>query len=70
MKVTELEYDPGLDKLQEMVGGYIQLVPTSDGRLMYINEDGLRLGLPHNERATGMAGVPIVGNVVVIPNYE
>ena len=68
--VTELEREPSLDELQKMVGGYIEIVPMSDGRLMYVNEEGRRLGLPHNEQASKMLGIPILGNVVVVRDYE
>jgi hypothetical protein len=34
------------------VGGYIELVRTLSGRVMFINEDGKRLELPVNRKVT------------------
>ena len=49
-----------LDELQGFVGGYIQVISLlpdvfaaiPDGGLVVLNEDGKRLGLPANARAT------------------
>lgn len=44
-----------LQRLQELVGGYIEGVEGhAGGKIvhMYVNEDGIRLDLPHNPRAT------------------
>lgn len=60
-----------LDKLQAAVGGYIEAVylPPNrfvpNGMVMFVNEDGHRLGLPYNSEASAMAGQPILGDVVV-----
>jgi hypothetical protein len=62
-----------LDELQVIVGGYIEAVFLDDDTVMMINEDGKRLGLPVNGRATWVARergqVPawdfIVGDVVI-----
>jgi len=63
--------DMSLQSLQELVGGYIQIVPTNDGRQMVLNEEGKLKGLLINPRATHLTrGVVadndlIVGDVVV-----
>lgn len=54
---TETEVTPGdrkftLAELQDMVGGYIQLVSTHDGRQMFVNEEGLLMNLPRNAKAS------------------
>lgn len=42
-----------LTELQKIVGGYIEIVPC--GRLqLVVNEDGVRLDLPLNHRATAL----------------
>jgi len=44
-----------LAELQAFVGGYIEAVWFRDGRVMFVNEDGLRAQLPPNPRATQVA---------------
>src|SRR6266700_1117852 len=39
------------DELHNIVGGYIEIIPTLDGRIMVLNEEGKLLGLPRNEQA-------------------
>ena len=60
-----------LKEVQEMVGGYVQMIPLSTNRIMLINEEGKLLGLPRNDMATLVAvlvlgeGDFIVGNALV-----
>tara|TARA_R110000787_G_scaffold67346_3_gene150925 strand:+ start:309 stop:566 length:258 start_codon:yes stop_codon:yes gene_type:complete len=74
-KITELtEKEPTLERLQEMVGGYIQLLELPDtGKQMIVNEEGLLLGLSYNEKATEIyyeenrhKASPILGDVVIL----
>ena len=44
-----------LAELQSLVGGYIEIVRIGRGEVLVLNEDGLRLELPTNERATEIA---------------
>jgi hypothetical protein len=61
-----------LEELQKLVGGYIEIVRTLDGRFMVINEMGkvVRPMLPLNIQATRMylhgRRDPIVGDAVVV----
>jgi hypothetical protein len=63
-----------LKELQTMVGGYIQICETNDGRYMVINEHGkvTRPSLPLNIMATRIYLFgeydPIVGPAVVVDN--
>lgn len=41
-----------LEELQGIVGGYIERAHTHGGAAMWVNEDGIRLGLPVNHLAT------------------
>lgn len=58
-----------LAELQEVVGGYIEIVlrgrAIPRGSCLVVNEEGMLDGLPVNERASEMAGQTIVGNVLV-----
>lgn len=52
-KVTEIDdIEPTLDELQEMVGGYIEIVSLANGDQMIVNEEGKIKGLPINKKAT------------------
>jgi hypothetical protein len=62
-----------LKEMQEKVGGFIELVGRTNmapGNLMFVNEDGLSLGLPENRRAGLMAGIRIVGDVLIVNSSE
>ncbi len=56
-----------LPTLQELVGGYIQLVQMQeiDGE-MYVNEEGLLMGLEYNLKASYLTGQYIVGTAVIV----
>ena len=61
--------DFSLEELKTIVGGYIEIVPLGNERIMVVNEEGRLLNLPHNytaSRITSVLGiVDIVGNVLV-----
>jgi hypothetical protein len=63
-----------LEELQALVGGYIEVVRTIDGRLMVINEMGKLEGLPLNKQATRIYQHgrvdPIVGPAIVADTRE
>lgn len=49
----ETECEMTLHQMQQFVGGYIEMVPSSiPHRALIVNEDGLGLELPHNVKAT------------------
>lgn len=52
--------------LQEKVKGFIEFVRTVSGDIMYVNEDGRLLLLPHNKQASLLAGQFIFGTAVLI----
>jgi len=60
-----------LETLQKAVGGFIEVVPTNDGREIVLNEEGKLQGLKVNLMASALAeGViaendRIVGDVVI-----
>ena len=73
--ITETTHDktPDLKWLQAAVGGYIEMPPRASGTKVdcFVNEDGLRLKLPANLKATHRAmdlgyilTHPLVGPVV------
>lgn len=59
-----------LKKMQEFVGGYIELVYLNNGMCLIINEEGLLLDLPQNLIATELYGHLIVGDVLYVKPSE
>jgi len=55
-------------EIQALVGGYVEVVHLSPGRVALVNEDGRPLGLPPNPEASRIAGVSLVGTVVLAPS--
>ena len=61
-----------IDRMQNWVGGYIELVPVQ-GKPEYVaivNEEGLLLNLDYNENASSYAGIDLVGNVIICKRNE
>lgn len=59
--------DFSLKELSAIVGGYIETVPTKDGQIMVVNEEGKIHHLSPNPKATELLKYPdfIVGNALV-----
>ena len=51
-------HDFELKELQQIVGGYIEILPMKDGRMMVCNEESKLEGLPRNEQATALIDFP------------
>jgi hypothetical protein len=58
-KVEDLT-EHSLEAYQKAVGGYIEPYLRGEGKIVYVNEEGLLLGLPFNPY------LPIVGDFVVV----
>ena len=65
-----------LEFMQQVVEGYIQIVPLRDGRLLVCNDEGKLKELPVNNKVTGIwqkyYGFTdiIVGNVIIAEDGE
>jgi len=67
-----------LQELQGIVGGYLEALRAPDDRVMFLNEDGKRLELPRNDKATALGWAAgtlstfdvIVGDVIVCTLVE
>ena len=63
-----------LEQLQGAVEGYIELVPIMNPqyshKIMFCNEDGIRLGKELNLNASNIAGQRILGNVILCDKGE
>lgn len=77
VEVKEFDQAPTLKQMQEMVGGYIELVPMKKkNEFMVVNEDGRPHGLPQNNLASAYLAINapeyaracggIVGNAFLI----
>jgi hypothetical protein len=59
-----------LDNLQQVVGGYIELVYLPDSKIMVVDEEGLLKFYPINQEASLLAQRMIVGDVVIANQDE
>ena len=59
-----------LDELQEAIGGYIELVSLTGGKLLIVDEEGLLKSLPINTKASMLARKPIVGTAIVCKDNQ
>ena len=64
---TKIKGKVSLDKLQRLVGGYIEIVRLPGRNIAIVNEDGIGLGMAINPIASQTIGVPVVGTVVILP---
>lgn len=68
-KAVEVEpqngYNFSLEELQNIVGGYIEIVRLPNDQIMVVNEEGHLLGLDFNHRATIISHQLIIGDVLV-----
>lgn len=68
-KPYEISIEDTLEKFQELVGGYIEIIPANDDKsiLMVVNEDGRMKELEAN---VWIGDTCIVGNVVFVQNGD
>jgi hypothetical protein len=62
--------DFSLEELQEIVGGYIEIVQLGDRKVMVVNEDGVFFNLPINTKATNLYNSVIVGDVLICKSNQ
>ena len=67
------DYKPSLEKLQEMVGGNIEVLTLNNGDTLVTNQDGRMMNLNYNSETTkifqentSVKGIDIVGQAVVV----
>ena len=71
-----LNHRPSLKEAQDIVGGCVELYRVKGTKLTLVfNEDGRRLNLPANEKASYYFAPPItpnkfVGNVIVLEGWR
>ena len=63
---TIADKEPTIEWCQEFVGGTVAMIPLMDGSQLLVNEDGTALKLPHNDKASQIAGQYLVGNALVL----
>lgn len=62
---------PSLERLQEIVGGYIEALRLKGGMFLVVNEEGLIRRLPVNRKASVIYGRgTIVGDAVICTRKE
>ena len=66
-KITTMEdRPPTLEEAQGIVEGYVERLTLPDGSQMLVNEEGLLKGMPVNRTASLIAGMNIVGPVLIL----
>ena len=63
--VIEDQNEPTLEQAKDFVGGFVELVNLKEKQFL-VNEDDLLEGLPFNAKASALAGIPLVGPVLVL----
>lgn len=58
--------DDELKKLQDVVGGWIEMVSLPGGNSIIVNEEGLLKRLGYNEFSSTIAGRHLVGDAVLV----
>lgn len=58
---------PTLKEAQQYIGGYVERLILPNGDILLFDEDGKEKNLNLNEKASKLATVIIVGNVIHIP---
>ena len=69
MKNKEIIYydiEPDMTIIQKIVGGYFTIIPLTNNKLMYVNEEGELRQLQVNKKATEIVGYKIYGNVLIV----
>jgi hypothetical protein len=77
-EIVEIKPENGkelsLEQLQGSVEGYIELVPMMNpmygDKVMFCNEDGIRLNKSFNPNASNIAGQRILGNAILCDKWE
>jgi len=71
-KIKDLDYMAlTLDLMHNIVGGYIEMIPLPEDEFIICNEDGTRLGLPINKKASDLYKKDIiVGDVIIAKKNE
>jgi len=59
-----------LKSMQDLVGGYIELVYLPDQKVFIVNEEGILNNLASNDLATEIYGHLIVGDVILANTSE
>lgn len=62
--------DFSYEELKKIVGGYIEIVPLTGGKIMVVNEEGKLYHLPVNMQATHLHGYEIIVGDVLICDKE
>ena len=56
--------DFSLEELQEIVGGYIQVVPVFGNKCIVVDEEGRMKDYKHNETASQLVFGQVIGDIV------
>lgn len=54
-----------IEELWDLIGGYVQVVSASGGKILIVDEEGLLKHRPLNKEASKRAGFMIVGDALL-----
>jgi hypothetical protein len=65
------DYDAStVDKIKAAVGGYAMYIHINNGNIIACNDEGLSMGYPPNKTASDMAGIEVLGDALLINQFE
>ena len=65
-EIIYYDIEPDITIIQKIVGGYFTIIPLTNNKLMYVNEEGELIQLQVNKKATEIVGYKIYGNVLIV----
>tara|TARA_B100001093_G_scaffold498082_1_gene545750 strand:- start:835 stop:1071 length:237 start_codon:yes stop_codon:yes gene_type:complete len=65
-EISYYKTEPNIKTIQKIVGGYFTVIPLSNNKLMYVNEEGELRQLKVNIEASRLVGYSIYGNVIIV----
>ena len=64
-EIIYYDIEPDIEIIQKIVGGYFTIIPLTNKKLMYVNEEGELRNLQVNKDATKIVGYKVYGNVLI-----
>ena len=69
-EIVYYKTEPDIKIIQEIVGGYFTIIPLTNNKLMYVNEEGELQKMKVNQNATNIVGYNIYGNVLIVTSQR
>jgi hypothetical protein len=63
--IQYFDKDPGYETIKRITSGYFTSMPLLDGRILFLNENGMN-DCEINEEASKMCGMVVYGNIAIV----